>query len=121
MARHTSKPFLGTTTDVNEAFPGIDEIDVTITQDPYGYYLRNDWQRTSRFSKSTMKRHLACVNPRCQQGGLDLQQIVLFHADGKYEFSCNGHEGTPAGRRIGNACDNRFSVELTVRKRPVSG
>ncbi len=121
MARQTSKPFLGTTTDVNEAFPGIDEIDVTITQDPCGYYLRNDWQRASRFSKSTMERHLACVNPRCQQGGLDLQQIVLFHADGKYEFSCNGHEGTPAGRRRGNACDNRFSVELTVRKRPVSG
>ena len=49
-------PFLGTTTDVNEAFPDIDEIDVTITQDPYGYYLRNDWQRTSRFSKSTIRK-----------------------------------------------------------------
>ncbi len=116
MAKSNERPLLGTTTDVNKAFPGIEEIDLTISQDPYGYYCKHDWQRTSRFNKSNVPSHLGCANPRCQQGGLELQQIILFNADGAYDFGCNGHEGTPGGRKIGDPCDNSFNLNLTVRR-----
>jgi hypothetical protein len=116
MPKQNSTPFLGTTTDVNKAFPGVDVIDITITQDPYGQYLQHDWQRTSPYTKSTVPSHLRCVNPRCRQGGLELQNIIEFFPDGQHEFPCNGHEGTPAGRRKGDPCDNRFVVQLAVTR-----
>jgi hypothetical protein len=37
MTKHQRTPFLGTTTDVDKAFPDIEAIDITITQDPYGH------------------------------------------------------------------------------------
>jgi hypothetical protein len=116
MPKQKPTPFFGTTTDVNHAFPGIEAIDITITQDTYGHYLQRDWQRSSRFSKSTIPSHFRCANPRCQQGGLNLQNIVLFLPDCQHEFSCNGHEGTPAGRKKGDPCDHRFTVQLSVTK-----
>jgi hypothetical protein len=117
MPKKTSKPFLGTTTDVNKAFPGIDEIDITIEQDPYGYYCQHEWQRVNRYTKSTIPKIERCVNPRCQQGGIDLQRIVLHNSSGEYDFSCNGHEGSPAGRRKGDPCDNRFKIKLAIKQR----
>jgi len=116
MPKRTTKPFLGTTTNVNDAFPGIEEINITIEQDPYGYYCKHDWQRVSQFTKSTIPKHLQCVNPRCQQGGIDLQNVVLFNPNGECDFPCNGHEGTPAGLRIGDPCDNHFKIKLLVHR-----
>ncbi len=116
MAKTITRSFLGTTTDANKAFPGIEEIDMTVSQDPYGYYSKHDWQRTSHFNKNSIGSHLGCLNPRCQQGGLNLQNIVLFHPDGEHVFYCKGHEGTPGGRKIGDPCDNRFTVRLAVRR-----
>ena len=116
MPKHTPKPFLGTTTNVNDAFPGIKEIDITIVQDPYGYYCQHEWQRVSRYTKSTLPNHVQCTNPRCQQGGIDLQSFVLSHSNGEFDISCNGHEGTPAGRRKGDPCDNHFNIKLTIER-----
>ena len=117
MPKNISKPFLGTTSDVNEAFPGIDEIEVTIEQDPHGFYCQHDWQRITKYIKSNIPKQLSCVNPRCQQGGIDLQNIVLYHENGEYSFSCNGHEGTPGGRRKGDPCDNIYKIKLNVKRK----
>ncbi len=114
-------PFLGTTTDRNAAFPDIEQIEFSVSQDPYGEYMREDWQRSERYTKSNLPSHIRCANPRCQQGGLQTQQIVMFHPDGEYDFSCNGHEGTPAGRRKGDPCDNRFKVTLKVTRAASTG
>ena len=114
MSNRTATPFLGTTTDRNAAFPGIEQIKFSVSQDPYGYYLREAWQRTDRYTKDNLPSKIRCANPRCQQGGLLTQQIVLFHPDGECDFPCDGHEGTPAGRRKGDPCDNRFKVTLEV-------
>ena len=63
MPKQKPTPFLGTTTDINYAFPGLDTIDITITQDPYGYYLQHDWQRSSHFTKSTIPSHFESPLP----------------------------------------------------------
>lgn len=110
MIKRMSEPFLGTTPDVNRAFPDVEAIDMMVAQDPYGYYCQQESQRVNSFTKSSLPSHIRCVNPRCQQGGLPTQNIVLFHEDGEYDFACNGHEGSPAGRRKGDPCDNRFKV-----------
>jgi hypothetical protein len=108
-----SKPFLGETTDRDKAFSGIDAFELKVVQDRFGHYTRKAWQRESQYTKSNVPRYLRCANPRCQQGGLDLQQIVNFWPSGEQTFSCNGHEGSSAGRRRGDPCDNSFVVTLT--------
>lgn len=112
-----ARPFLGETDDREKAFADFKTIDLTIIQDPFEQYATSEWQRTRRFTKADLPRRLECLNPRCQQGGLDLQQIVEFWASGKHHFSCNGHEGTPQGRRVGQACDNSFEVTVAVVRR----
>ena len=111
-----AKPFLGETTDRNKAFYGIASLELTVVQDRFGHYTVHEWQREQRFTKENIPRHLACANPRCQQGGLDLQRIVLFSTPGKHTYWCNGHEGSPKGRRQGDPCDNRFEVILSVTR-----
>ncbi|WP_247572575.1 hypothetical protein [Ralstonia solanacearum] len=116
MTAANSRPFLGTTEDPDQAFPGIKEMTVTVAQDPYGYYRKTDTQPINRYTKYSLPRRERCLNPRCQQGGLDLQQIVTFSGDGEHQFSCNGHEGTQQGRRKGDPCDNVFVVTITTTR-----
>jgi len=117
----TSRPFLGETTDREKAFPDIEALELVVRQDPFEHYARSPWQRESRYTKASVPRRQSCLNPRCQQGGLDLQQIVTFYSSGDHRFYCNGHEGSPQGRRKGDPCDNRFDVTLTVSRRVEGG
>ena len=110
------QPFLGTTTDRNQAFPGIKALKVTVVQDPYGYYCKEPWQRTAVYSKQTIPRYIPCKNPRCQQSEIDLQQLVFLQGSGTHTIHCEGHEGTPKGRRKGAPCDNVFTITIDVTK-----
>jgi hypothetical protein len=114
----TTRPFLGETHDREKAFAGFESIELTVRQDKFEHYSRYPAQREQRFAKNTLPRRLACLNPRCQQGGLDLQQIVEFYSPGEHKLYCNGHEGTPAGKRKGDPCDNQFEITLSVVRRP---
>ncbi|WP_157948980.1 hypothetical protein [Neorhizobium huautlense] len=112
------RPFLGTTTDPEKAFPG-EDFEVLVMQDKYGMYSGSEASRTARYSKATVPRVARCLNPRCQQGGIDLQMQVMFAPkDGseyRQTYSCNGHEGSPAGRRKGDPCMNTFDITITKR------
>ena len=110
-----STPFLGETSDRNKAFPGIKALSVKVTQDPNRMYCEKPWQRESAYSKGNIPRYEGCKNSRCQQGGLDLQQIVGF-GNGEYTFNCNGHEGTPKGRSKGYPCGNSFKITVSIEK-----
>jgi hypothetical protein len=110
------KPLFGTTNQVNEAFPGVISVDLHVSQDPNGYYRRSAGQNTNYFTLQSLSRHVDCLNPRCNQGGLDLQNIVRFFESGEYDFWCRGHEGTPKGRKVGDSCDNRFSISLKIER-----
>lgn len=108
------EPFLGTTNNREEAFSGIEVLNIVIKQDPYGYYGNKDHSREATYSKSNVPRYASCNNPRCQQGGVDLQRLVWFHPSGEYEYYCGGHEGTPKGRYKGDPCGNVFTIILEV-------
>ncbi|MEQ6335629.1 hypothetical protein [Sphingobium sp. MK2] len=106
------KPFLGETHDRAKAFPGIIALELTVTQDRWEHYTTKDWQRKSHYTLDNIQPFHRCANPRCQQGGLNLQHVVLYQSNGEHTMYCNGHEGTPAGRRKGDPCDNSFVVTL---------
>jgi hypothetical protein len=111
---NSRKPASGQIVERNQVFGDISSLELNIKQDLYGYYRQHDWQRKHHFTKADIPVHLACANPRCQQGGLDLWHIVPFWQPGELSLSCQGHEGTPAGRRRGSPCDNRFEIVLSI-------
>jgi hypothetical protein len=99
-------------------FPETAALILTIRQDTSGYYEHRDWRRVERFSSAAcVPRHLRCLNPLCQQGGLDLHAILMSWQTGEHDFSCHGHEGSPTGRRKGDPCCNRFLVSLVIERR----
>jgi hypothetical protein len=116
-----SRPFLGETHDRDRAFPDIEELELTVVQDKFGHYTRQGQPRESHYTKGDIPRHLSCANPRCQQGGLDLQRIVMFWREGQSTVHCNGHEGTPKGRRKGDPCENRFEITLAIKRSDKDG
>jgi hypothetical protein len=117
MKRPEPRPFLGTTTDKNAAFPDIASMTIDVEQDKYGNYSQHEWQRKSTYTKASIPRFARCLNPRCQQGGLDLQTFVIIHSDGTYTYPCSGHEGSPKGRRVGNPCMNSFTVTVKIKRK----
>jgi hypothetical protein len=115
MAQRT-RFFFKETNDRDEAFPGIKSINLTVEQDLWGVQSRGGKPTVHRYTKQSIPGHEKCVNPRCKQGGLNLQNIVSFeHLDGK-DFYCGGHEGSPQGRRKGTPCTNSFRITLSVEK-----
>lgn len=85
-----SRPLLGETSDREKAFPDIARLQVRVVQDPFGQYMRHEWQREKSFTKADIPRWLPCANPRCQQGGIDLQQLALFCPSGHHSFPAMG-------------------------------
>ena len=109
-----SKAFLGTPTSFSTAHPCFRSLVVRAKHvGKFAYPM----QREQVFSDSSIPRVLSCPNPRCQQGGYDLTATILTLEHGqtaKYQvnYSCNGHEGTPMGRRKGNPCMNSVALEF---------
>lgn len=102
------------TTDRKKAFPDLKSLDITITQDPMGFGDRV----VDRYNETNFPPTVRCSNSRCKQGGLELSNIVSFYESGKHDFPCNGHEGTPAGRKIGPSCHIVFKVDLAIERHP---
>jgi hypothetical protein len=101
MKRPEPKPFLSTTTDRDAAFPDIESMTVVVEQDPSGHYSQNEWQRKSTYTKHSIPKLASCLNSRCKEGGLDLQNVASFSSNGVHTYYCGGHEGSPKGRRKG--------------------
>ena len=112
----SESPFFGTTSDPERAFPDIKSLTVRVSQDPYGQYCKYSSQKEQTYSKNNVPKRTTCFNPRCQQGGIDLQALINFCGSGEYKYSCNGHEGSPQGRRKGDPCDNIFAINVTVER-----
>jgi hypothetical protein len=106
------RPLLGETHDRKKAFPNIKRLEVIVKQDPFSLYVRDDWRKSSSFTIANVPRRVACINPRCQQGGFDMQMQIEFGDCEERQLYCVGHEGTPAGRRKGAPCENVFSVTI---------
>lgn len=110
-----SKPFLGIPTTFSKAYPGFRSL---VVRAKHSGDLSSPAQREQQYSEHSVPRVIPCPNPRCQQGGYDLTSIIIAIEHGriiKYStrHTCNGHEGTPKGRRKGSSCMNFVELEIT--------
>lgn len=115
-----SRPFLGTVSSFSEAYP--DVLSIRFEGKERGDLPRDQEERIQHYTEADLPQIVPCGNPRCQQGGYDLNAtlIGITHSrETEYEidWSCNGHEGTPKGRRIGVDCMNSITGKLTIAYR----
>jgi len=75
--------FIGTTDKVSKAFPGILSLKILLLR-----ILKSTMPNTpvQYYSSDNFSPSVGCLNPRCQQGGLALQNIIAYHNSGEYEF-----------------------------------
>lgn len=106
-----SKPFLGgEPTTFTELYPSVKSLILTGIE--HGDYTESSiipYNQRGRihYTASTLPRVIPCSNPKCKQGGYDLQWIIdsiVSLGEPSYinVFSCNGHEGTSKERKIGS-------------------
>lgn len=115
-----AEPWLGRRTDdFNAAFPNIAAIDITIDDNPWGWYnVRGP--RPLRYSSASATSSIPCPNDRCRRGGFDFGTFLRNYSYGSKitdvdkTFSCGGDEGSPAGRKKGDPCMNSFKVKGTI-------
>lgn len=122
-----TRPFLGSQpVPFRQAFPNIGKFSIRIEQDIFGFHTQGAWQRVQNYTPDQPPPEIvACINPRCKQGGLDLRAFI-YTADGRTgpleleeTFHCHGREGSLKGRRIGDPCDNSFKATMKFEARPV--
>lgn len=112
----TATPWLGKPSTFRQAHPAIRSLKFEGRQ-------RGDvsggGQREEHYSESNLPRAIPCSNRRCQQGGYDLSAYIITiehgrtqHIDG--QMYCNGHEGTPKGKRRGHPCSNALSFSISA-------
>lgn len=95
-----TRAFLGETSDRDKAFAAFESIELKVVQDPWEHYARFPGQRESRFTRDSLPRRLACLSPRCQQGGIDLQQVVEFYSPDLLQRSRRDAAGPPEGQSL---------------------
>lgn len=105
----------GTSIAFSEAFPNIEEISMTVRQDPNGHYCFHEWQREYVYTRSTLPSLFRCANARCQDGGIAVEQLILEQGNGNHDLPCKGREAAVAGQNEGEACENRFKIALLIQ------
>ncbi len=109
------RSFLGEPTTFAKAYPQVAEIRVEVEQEGD---LSNH-HRHQVFGKSGLPSIMSCGNPRCRQGGFNIQQMIYFMIEqrethGEHSIHCPGHEGSPKGRRKGDPCGNFAKIRLSI-------
>lgn len=71
------------------------------------------------FNEFSLPVKMQCSNPKCQQGGYKLEWIIDSLIRGNEVnhpkiFHCQGHEGTPKGRKIGEPCCNYIDISVEI-------
>ena len=115
-----AKPFVGTVETFKQAYPSVKTLRLLARQ--RGEVARK-WQEVQTFTEHNLPPVIPCANPRCYQGGSDLSALLMTMTCGneteyKMTLDCNGHEGTPKGRKRGDPCQNSIDIELSVSYQP---
>ena len=111
-----SDSWLGKPAPFHEVYPQIKSLRLEGTQ--HGD-LGSEFQATLHYSESNILAKINCANPQCQQGGYEVQQFLdaLVHAketESEQTWHCNGHEGSPKGRRKGDPCMNYIKFTISI-------
>lgn len=123
-------PFLkGEPTTFDKVFPSVQSL--TLKGKEHGDFqevlsIPLERRSTLHYTESNLPAKIPCSNPKCQQGGYELQWIIdgiVRGRDTYYEntYHCNGHEGTPKGRRKGDPCCNYIDIKIELEYKEENG
>lgn len=75
------------------------------------------------YTQATAGEYINCINPLCYNGGFSLGALLRYMvANGTTELDdhkiCQGHEGSPKGRRNYGPCSNAFRVKVKIEYSP---
>ncbi|HEY4114138.1 MAG TPA: hypothetical protein VGM17_08765 [Rhizomicrobium sp.] len=119
-----TRPFLGeATATFAEAFPHIGSFTITVDQGDAVWGEAAPGYRSAFFNENYPPPPvIGCTNRRCHQGGLRFEALIPWSGselpyDYENKFPCNGHEGSPKGRRIGARCMNTFRLKMHFERK----
>lgn len=106
----------------NQLFPEVKSLNLKgkeIGELSSSSFFLEESKRIIFYDELTIQRKIPCSNPKCQQGGYEIQLILeslIRRNDEKSEgkINCNGHEGTPKGRKNGNSCWNSITYKIDI-------
>src|SRR2546427_104840 len=106
--------YAGNPTSFEEAYPTISDVKVEV-----GYEYIYGYQGKRLFTKNDLTEAMFCLNSKCRNGGLPLDEILhrmVFQSqsDCEEKIHCKGFEGTPKGRRIYTCCTYSFNVKIHI-------
>ncbi len=118
MFRDAEFLFAGKTSDFGKAFPDIKDLEVKVTEEGRGLLYG---PRTGTYTRANFPgEYVNCSNTLCYNGGFSLGNLVRGMVYGReqereweYVF-CQGHEGSPKGRRNYGPCPNGFNVKIKI-------
>ncbi len=99
----------------NEAFPNVASVRLQYkTLDLYKDHGSGIWD----FAKQGGQ--MRCPNSRCERGGFEFDDLVSDMVSKRetgrdFELHCHGDEGSPTGRRKGNACEMSVKGHIEVK------
>lgn len=107
----------GEPTTFKKAYPKVESLRAEVSQ--HGD-VEWEYQKHQTFDSSNVPAEIRCGNPRCRQGGFSMQRLIDYMVyGGKTEHEdtlhCDGHEGSPKGRRKGDPCINYLKVKITLK------
>jgi hypothetical protein len=115
-----SRPWLGTPALFLDAYPQVAEIKVESDESGDFPIGQSPHMQHRVLTNNDVGSVLRCSNPLCKQGGLSIQNVVYFMLEAHETYKeftghCDGHEGSPKGRRKGAPCSNYFKVKVTIK------
>lgn len=113
------EPFLGQRTTLQGAYPTVESAALRYVESDV------DGDSKQRFHDFASSGRLSCANPRCVQGGYNLEsqldEMIQRNSESEeVSQSCSGHEGSPKGRRRGPGCLMSMTGSITVKYRKVT-
>lgn len=103
-------------TTFEKAFPEIEKISVKVKESGKGIYRSF---QSSYYEKKSLGEYINCNNSFCYNGGFNIGEIIRkmgWNRETEKEGSaiCQGHEGSPKGRRIYGKCLNHFDYNIKI-------
>ena len=106
------------TSNFSKAFPEIKDIEVKVREEGRGLYSGS---RTGTYTRANFPgQYVDCSNTLCYNGGFSLGNLVhgmTYSRKQEEEWEhifCQGHEGSPKGRRNYGPCPNSFNVKIKI-------
>lgn len=101
----------------DEAFPQIEDLIVEVEESGRGI---DEWNRKSMYRKEYFPgEYVDCSNSLCYNGGFSIGSILREMVSKKQtelqtSRHCQGHEGSPKGKRIYRKCTNHFTIRVSI-------